>query len=468
MPFSFYILVEKFGAYVNDLFGLKRHPTEDLVQVPKITIPADANLSPRQITIKKYWERFKRPIGVPLNHYTYVKVLGRVGFVSKGIVYAVMGGMCISTAAHLDPEVDGLQSPMGVFIYLGLFSIGTPLLIIMLIGISFYSTWRFWEGSYGQGGDKTQSAFKNFFRCRLSPIVSGCVYIVYLTYIGKLLAKTREERIALGDVTSDDCFPACWGHSEHWYKKAAVVIFGMAFLIACITQLQNVFTKRWHNDLMVHHCTRIEKWVMITLGHLGFLARAGVFMFVGVYMFKVSRHDIEVKHDSFADAINQANNVKGGAVLLWLLGIGLIFFGVFAAGNAYYKYYPTPPPHRQAFYLEDSELHFEPKPKTAEEELTAVIVEIPEATSAKQNTPPMSEIVTPNNNYPSGSSDKNPISIATTETMSISASQTTEDSDVTSIPSPVEESVVSPGAPLMIPERPPSPWESTGRYRMRK
>ncbi|OAD06959.1 hypothetical protein MUCCIDRAFT_107554 [Mucor lusitanicus CBS 277.49] len=269
----------------------------------------------------------------------------------KGIVYAVMGGLCIATAQHLKGDITGTESPMGAFVFLSLFSIGTPILIVMFIGILFYSVWRFWEGLTGQGYDALCSHFGNFFRARLSPIVSGIVYLVYLVYIGKLLTQTREERMN-STSQSTGCFPSCWASSDQWVYRMAVGVFGVAFVIAFITQAQNGFSNRWHKDLKTEdRSSKAEKYIVYALGHLGFLARAGVFMFVAVFMFKTLRHPTMVsERDAFSDAINQVISVHGGYIGLWFLGIGLILFGVFAVLNSYYKYFPTPPPSRNYVY----------------------------------------------------------------------------------------------------------------------
>jgi hypothetical protein len=50
-----------------------------------------------------------------------------------------------------------------------------------------YIAWRWWECFTFQGADATFSPFKNFFAYRLSPFVSGCVYIAYSYYIIKIL-----------------------------------------------------------------------------------------------------------------------------------------------------------------------------------------------------------------------------------------------------------------------------------------
>ncbi|CAO3652968.1 unnamed protein product [Mucor hiemalis] len=138
----------------------------------------------------------------------------------------------------------------------------------------------------------------------------------------------------------------------------AVGFFGVAFVIAFITQIQNGFSNRWHKDLKLEEeCSKAEKYIIYTVGHLGFLARAGVFMFVAVFMFKSLQHPAMVsERDAFSDAINQVISAHGGFIGLWFLGIGLILFGAFAVSNAYYKYFPTPPPSRQYVYKQDDKV----------------------------------------------------------------------------------------------------------------
>lgn len=63
--------------------------------------------------VKRQWkEIFYEPKGVRLRHYFIVKWLGRIGFIAKGIVYAVMGGLCIRTAQQLVGDITGTESPM--------------------------------------------------------------------------------------------------------------------------------------------------------------------------------------------------------------------------------------------------------------------------------------------------------------------------------------------------------------------
>lgn len=68
---------------------------------------------------RKHWKStFHTPRGVRPRHRFIVSWLGRIGFIAKGIVYAVMGGLCIATAQHLKGDITGTESPMVCFVCL--------------------------------------------------------------------------------------------------------------------------------------------------------------------------------------------------------------------------------------------------------------------------------------------------------------------------------------------------------------
>jgi hypothetical protein len=74
-------------------------------------------------------------------------------------------------------------------------------LSVVAPGLGLYATWRFWEAITGEGYDQYFSKLKNFFKFRLSPFVSGCVYSLYLGFIIYLITKVPS-RLQLQQVVS--------------------------------------------------------------------------------------------------------------------------------------------------------------------------------------------------------------------------------------------------------------------------
>ncbi|KAK4509418.1 TRAPP subunit [Mucor velutinosus] len=88
----------------NRSTGELQDPQEPL----KTNIPRFSSL-----WLHRHWKTvFHTPRGVRPYRRFIVSWLGRIGFIAKGIVYAVMGGLCIATAQHLKGDITGTESPM--------------------------------------------------------------------------------------------------------------------------------------------------------------------------------------------------------------------------------------------------------------------------------------------------------------------------------------------------------------------
>lgn len=129
----------------------------------------------------------------------------------------------------------------GAFILVGNRFLGIPALIVVAIMLAMYSTWRFVEGSLGTGTDPETAAWKNFFRYRLSPFVSGGVYTAYFVYVVFLLSKDKQERL---EAQHGHAFPNSWRGSAT--GGLGLVLLGVAFLAATGSQLENTFSSGWH------------------------------------------------------------------------------------------------------------------------------------------------------------------------------------------------------------------------------
>jgi len=183
-----------------------------------------------------------------------------------------------------------------------------------------------------QGADATFSPFKNFFGYRLSPFISGCVYVAYSFYIIQILAHKNEP----------SCYPECWRYSN--LGKAGLVLFGVAFSIACITQLINAFTRKWHSEINWGICSKYERYVLLFLGHTGFVGRAGLFLFVSILMFRALAGHVHQTGNTLSSGINQFIGTGAGRVFMFIFGLLTLLYGLFAILCTRYRFFPTPPP----------------------------------------------------------------------------------------------------------------------------
>ncbi|KAG2198446.1 hypothetical protein INT47_004433 [Mucor saturninus] len=280
-----------------------------------------------------------------------VKWVGRIGFVAKGVVYGCIGVLTLTnlSGAHTPNGSEGNESPQGAFLLLGgIPSVGKPILVIMAIGLCLYIIWRMWEAISGQGCDATFSKKKNFFRYRLSPFVSGCVYIVYAYYIFQMLAQTEQEQ---QESASSQQFPASWSKTK--LGKAGVGIIAIAFVIAFFTQIINAITGNFIKDLKTSEpdANKYEAFIVHLLGRIGFGGRAALFgTMSGFFWDSLARQNESGNKNMVAAAMAKLSTSGGGRFFMGLIGVSLVIYALFAVLNSYYKYFPSPPQSRVTYH----------------------------------------------------------------------------------------------------------------------
>jgi hypothetical protein len=209
-----------------------------------------------------------------------------------------------------------------------------------------------WEAITGQGSDASFSKKKNFFRYRLSPFVSGLVYTAYAYYVIHMIFQTEEEQQA---SASSKTFPASW--SDSTLGKAGIGILGIAFLIAFFTQIINAITGNFINDLKTSEpgARKWEAFILHTAGRIGFGGRAALFgTMSGFFWDSLASRNESGDKNMVAAAVGKLATSGGGRFFMGLLGVTLVIYAVFAVANAYYKYFPTPPPaSRREYYTND-------------------------------------------------------------------------------------------------------------------
>lgn len=205
-----------------------------------------------------------------------------------------------------------------------------------------------WEAISGQGCDASFGKKKNFFRYRLSPFVSGCVYIAYTYYILEMLTQTEAEQ---QKSASSQQFPASW--SKTTLGKAGVGIIAIAFVIAFFTQIINAITGNFIKDLKTSE-PGTRKWealIVHTLGRIGFGGRAALFgTMSGFFWDSLVRQNESGSKNMVAAAVAKLSTSGGGRFFMGLIGVSLVIYAVFAALNSYYKYFPSPPQSRVTYH----------------------------------------------------------------------------------------------------------------------
>jgi hypothetical protein len=218
-------------------------------------------------------------------------------------------------------------------------------LVATLLGLLCYVCWRFWEGFSGQGAAPRVSAARNFFKYRLSPLVSGAVYVAYSVYVAALLLAPL-----LHDETrsAGSCFPSCWRESPAGFVALALLV--LAFAIGAVTQLVPAVSASFAQEMDGAKLARLPALVrtlFLWAGRIGFFARGALFAFVSVYFARIvfgADVGADPQQSTVARALNEQRGVVPGRVVLFTVGGGLFVYAVFALANVVLRAFPTPVP----------------------------------------------------------------------------------------------------------------------------
>jgi hypothetical protein len=183
-----------------------------------------------------FFARACRPKRLPPGRKKALVWCGRAGWVGKGVLYALIGGMACESAARAGgveegaaplPPAASSSSPEGAFILLGSTgpnTVGLALLLLMAAGVALYIAWRFSEALAGQGYDVGggSSATRNVFKYRVSPAVSGMVYCSYMVFLLTAMHAVAsssgkdqaDERLSAAGEAKARGWPATWRGSR--------------------------------------------------------------------------------------------------------------------------------------------------------------------------------------------------------------------------------------------------------------
>jgi hypothetical protein len=268
---------------------------------------------------------------IPPAQRRFVAILGQVGFAVKSLVYGILGGLICSSAVS-NRIVD--ESPQGVFVLVAGFPVSNVWMSILAVGVGVYAFWRFSEGVLGQGSSPDLTAFTNCFRFRVSPIVSGTVYVIYCVYIIGLMFYGGQTKASPG---------------SQLLNPALSAIVAIAFLLGFIAQMVHTVRGQFLDELKDSVFNNKPLfYAMNLIGRIGFLGRGLLFMLVSVLFWKQLSGTLDSDDDPDRPSITRAlatlHGNKAGRAFLFVVGFSLLVYALFAAMCVVFREFPTRTP----------------------------------------------------------------------------------------------------------------------------
>lgn len=265
-----------------------------------------------------------RSAGRQTAHSTAFEVLTRVGFVARGIIYAIIGWLAIQVATHTTQRTPTNQK--GALETIDKQPLGHWLLIVVAAGLGAYAIWRFVQAYVGHGpeGGGDESAFG-----RIAAAGSGCAYLAMCALavsilVGSSSGSSSPHRSAAGVLG--------WPGGQWIVGIAGAIFLG----VAAYQGYKGVSRKFLEDDKTEQMGPLVKRWITVS-GVVGHLARMVAFGLIGVFVIKAAVDYAPKKAVGLDGALAKLAHQTYGTFLLAVVAAGLIAFGLFSIAEARYR-----------------------------------------------------------------------------------------------------------------------------------
>ena len=255
----------------------------------------------------------------------WVEWLPRLGYVSRGVVYIMVGVLSVGLVLGAGGATEDKQ---GAIASISSYGLGKALLVVILVGLVGYSLWGFFRAlvdPYQKGtGPKALAE-------RAGYIVSGLTYagLVFPTVRLIFGSGSQAEKEEISDDGDTERWTTAWLLDQplgYWLVIAA----GLIAIIGGLGQMYQAFSASFRKDFKAEEMNQREMRWAVRFGRFGHAARGVVFILFGVFIVRAAllMNPNEVR--GLDGALQAVVQQPYGPVLLGLVALGLISFGIFS------------------------------------------------------------------------------------------------------------------------------------------
>lgn len=261
---------------------------------------------------------------VTANRSTWIERLARLGYITKGFVYGLIGVLALMAAFGLGGQT---TDTTGALQTIATQPFGQFLLVLITIGLIGYALWRWIECI--QDPEHKGSDAKGIFS-RLGYAISG------LIYAGLALTSAR---LVMGAATGGGNSQQDWTAfvlAQPWgnwlVATLGAFIIGLGFYM-----FYKAYKTKFTQELDLRNLEAKKQNLLINICRLGIFARGIVFVIIGFFLIQAARFTNPNEVKGIDGALQTLRQQPFGKFLLTLVALGLVAYGIYMAVKAIYK-----------------------------------------------------------------------------------------------------------------------------------
>ena len=244
--------------------------------------------------------------------------LARTGLTARGVVYLVMGWLAIDLATGARAHVD----QRGVLAEILARPAGTVLVWMMALGFVAYAVWRFSEAAFGITGEGDGAG------ARLTSLARGTAYaLLAFTALAVLHRSGTSQSGQQGHLAGTAM--------QHTGGRLLVGVVGLVVIGVGLLMVHEGWSAkflRYFGSLPARAARAV-----VPLGRIGTAARGVVLAVTGFLVLVAAWSANPTKAGGIDEAFRTLLQQPYGAVLVVLLGAGLMTFGVYGLAEAAWR-----------------------------------------------------------------------------------------------------------------------------------
>jgi hypothetical protein len=241
----------------------------------------------------------------------------RLGIGARGVIYVVFAYLAFDVARH--GSAPAQADSTGALAEVGRRAGGTPILVVLAVGLACYAGWRLFDGL--SGGHAVLR--------RLGSIAIAVIYIGLLVRALELAAGHPTSGGASANPTPDVSRVLRWNHGAEIVGAAGAVLVIAGVGLA----LWGIF-HRYSKNLDLERLSLPRQRVIRLLGALGNFARGFLLVLVGGFLLKTAVTSDPNQAKGVDQALQALVHHSYGAILIAGVALGLFCFGLFSFAEA--------------------------------------------------------------------------------------------------------------------------------------
>ncbi|HET7428361.1 MAG TPA: DUF1206 domain-containing protein [Gaiellales bacterium] len=259
-------------------------------------------------------------------HGRWFRILARLGFVARGVVYALIGVFALDLAfGHSQANA----SQTGALQAVAHQPFGQWLLIVITVGLAAYASWRLMQALLGHG---PEGGGENTAGYRIQAVVSAIIYASFTLLAIRILTSPNHQA---GQKPK-----AHTAASQVLALPGGQIMLGIAGIVLIAVGLFQAYkgvSRKFVEEAKTNEMGPAMRTWYERIGVVGYCGRAAVFLLIGTLVLFAAVHDTAKQAKGLDGSLQTLANKPYGAAILCAIAAALVAFGLLSMLDARYR-----------------------------------------------------------------------------------------------------------------------------------